>query len=677
MDKENRTKNAVEDKLKDYIDGPYRIAALTMASNLSFSLDNDTMYEVFTDILKTTEINEETKEALADIYTECQMPRLNMKERMLKNYSDKTIEFVDKLGKEAAKRTAMKLCDDKDEQKAYERMYLKIHNSHTPKQGDSEAYKDAADYRKSIFYSELDAMEAKASAEAFVKLVKNDDMVKGLLMGIKPGSQIDNLNHVMSSRDCNFYDLINEYEANGAERYIYEQLQDGNKMGLSQSDIDEIWKVEELIQISDRLDEIEFTMVDYISGFIPKEEADATLSGYEPEFLANAFAETVGPFIKPDIYITDSFEKSQKLSEIYKICDFDGKNKEAIDKIIDAGNASAIINAKNAAIANDIVKNWLEPGVTQSTKWQNQNVEGLLNDIENLKDRRNYANIKSAFDLAKDAMRKNVTLDGNISNLQKIADFCVETGTKLNEVFDREVLDERNPENELYNMDMSIKLNDIYSKAIKDFISNNIESQLKSPLYSMEGSNHKNYGLTIRDEAEIMANVINSMENSRIMGTLSISQHDMELRLADACNALGLTDDEAIDIFQDEVDCRFPQINNLTEDIIKIGVMKDMINEYVRGGSPSALEDIGMIKDDIDKTTFMDLVRTAQNDISKDPYMETLTERRDDLFNLVRDDKNTEKDMRQNIEDIEEVEDIKSDFSSNEEEDIDDMEWGD
>ena len=151
----------------------------------------------------------------------------------------------------------------------------------------------------------------------------------------------------------------------------------------------------------------------------------------------------------------------------------------------------------------------------------------------------------------------------------------------------------------------------------------------------------------------------------------------MELRLADACNALGLTDDEAIDIFQDEVDCRFPQINNLTEDIIKIGVMKDMINEYVRGGSPSALEDIGMIKDDIDKTTFMDLVRTAQNDISKDPYMETLTERRDDLFNLVRDDKNTEKDMRQNIEDIEEVEDIKSDFSSNEEEDIDDMEWGD
>ena len=43
MDKENRTKNAVEDKLKDYIDGPYRIAALTMASNLSFSLDNDTM----------------------------------------------------------------------------------------------------------------------------------------------------------------------------------------------------------------------------------------------------------------------------------------------------------------------------------------------------------------------------------------------------------------------------------------------------------------------------------------------------------------------------------------------------------------------------------------------------------------------------------------------------------
>lgn len=298
MDKENRTKNAVEDKLKDYIDGPYRIAALTMASNLSFSLDNDTMYEVFTDILKTTEINEETKEALADIYTECQMPRLNMKERMLKNYSDKTIEFVDKLGKEAAKRTAMKLCDDKDEQKAYERMYLKIHDSHTPGQGTREAYRDTADYRKSIFYSELDTMKAKASAEAFVKLVKNDDMVKGLLRGIKPGSQIDNLNHVMSSRDCNFYDLINEYEANGAERYIYEQLQDVSKMGLSQSDIDEIWKVEELIQISDRLDEIEFTMVDYISGFIPKEEADVTLSGYEPEFLANAFAETVGPFIK-------------------------------------------------------------------------------------------------------------------------------------------------------------------------------------------------------------------------------------------------------------------------------------------------------------------------------------------------------------------------------------------
>lgn len=67
-------------------------------------------------------------------------------------------------------------------------------------------------------------------------------------------------------------------------------------------------------------------------------------------------------------------------------------------------------------------------------------------------------------------------------------------------------------------------------------------------------------------------------------------------------------------------------------------------------------------------------MRTAQDDISKDPYMETLTERRDDLFNLIRDDKKIEKDMKQNIE---EVDDIKSDFSSNEEEDIDDIEWGD
>ena len=81
-----------------------------------------------------------------------------------------------------------------------------------------------------------------------------------------------------------------------------------------------------------------------------------------------------------------------------------------------------------------------------------------------------------------------------------------------------------------------------------------------------------------------------------------------------------------------------------------------------------------MIKDDIDKTTFMGLVRTAQNDISKDPYMETLTERRDDLFNLIRDDKKIEKDMKQNIE---YVHDIKSDFSSSEKENIDDMEWGD
>lgn len=54
--------------------------------------------------------------------------------------------------------------------------------------------------------------------------------------------------------------------------------------------------------------------------------------------------------------------------------------------------------------------------------------------------------------------------------------------------------------------------------------------------------------------------------------------------------------------------------------------------------------------------------------------METLTERRDDLFNLIRDDKKIEKDMKQNIE---EADDIKSDFSSNEEEDIDDIEWGD
>ena len=59
-----------------------------------------------------------------------------------------------------------------------------------------------------------------------------------------------------------------------------------------------------------------------------------------------------------------------------------------------------------------------------------------------------------------------------------------------------------------------------------------------------------------------------------------MSKKDVSLSLANACVAIGFTEDRSVDAIDKAVE-KNPQVKDITDDMMKTAVFKDMVMDYV------------------------------------------------------------------------------------------------
>lgn len=166
--------------------------------------------------------------------------------------------------------------DDKETQEQFKEMYSSLHGSWSVRQGDPHE-RDNLDDRYSAFRDDEMKEANKAATDAFLKVVKCENVQK-LLADIKEGDIKHNLDVMMHSPDCNFYDLINAYEMSGAREQIGNMVTEACKnaddptnvrpeeVGLTADEIRGITKIEEIINAEEELASTFDVMNDYMHG---------------------------------------------------------------------------------------------------------------------------------------------------------------------------------------------------------------------------------------------------------------------------------------------------------------------------------------------------------------------------------------------------------------------------
>lgn len=166
--------------------------------------------------------------------------------------------------------------DDKETQEQFKEMYSSLHGSWSVRQGDPHE-RDSLDDRYSAFSDDEMKEANKAAADAFLKVIKCENVQK-LLADIKEGDIKHNLDVMMHSPDCNFYDLINAYEMSGAREQIGNMVTEACKnaddptnvrpeeVGLTADEIRGITKIEEIINAEEELASTFDVMNDYMEG---------------------------------------------------------------------------------------------------------------------------------------------------------------------------------------------------------------------------------------------------------------------------------------------------------------------------------------------------------------------------------------------------------------------------
>lgn len=233
-----------------------------------------------------------------DIGKNYDIPRTN-------SFPENDYQLTDAL-REVRERVADSLAkdfsDDKETQEQFKEMYSSLHGSWSVRQGDPHE-RDSLDDRYSVFRDDEMKEANKAAADAFLKVMKCENVQK-LLADIKEGDIKHNLDVMMHSPDCNFYDLINAYEMSGAREQIGNMVTEACKnaddptnvrpeeVGLTADEIRGITKIEEIINAEEELASTFDVMNDYMEGDISIEEVKEIFDNEcQPEFIANAFAD--------------------------------------------------------------------------------------------------------------------------------------------------------------------------------------------------------------------------------------------------------------------------------------------------------------------------------------------------------------------------------------------------
>lgn len=103
------------------------------------------------------------------------------------------------------------------------------------------------------------------------------------------------------------------------------------------------------------------------------------------------------------------------------------------------------------------------------------------------------------------------------------------------------------------------------------------------------------------DKADIIVSAADILENKRLTGEADMSKKDVSLSLANACVAIGFTEDRSVDALDKAVE-KNPQVKDITDDMMKTAVFKDMVMDYVEDFK-GFISDIENTIDQLDKST--------------------------------------------------------------------------
>lgn len=491
--------------------------------------------------------------------------------------------------------------DDKETQEQFKEMYSSLHGSWSVRQGDPHE-RDSLDDRYSAFSDDEMKEANKAAADAFLKVIKCENVQK-LLADIKEGDMKHNLDVMMRSPDCNFYDLINAYEMSGAREQIGNMVTEACKnagdpnhvqpeeVGLTADEIRDITKIEEIIDTEEELASTFDVINDYMQGDITVDEMKEILNDEcQPEFIANAFADMLNEnsrYCENTLY--DDVE--QKLKNIYKECDFDSPEfKEAFDNV-SFYHLSDFVQIRNESRADNEFQKWMSDPERKS-------VADLRKAIYDSADHRaDRDNVTFLIDQTIEHIPAEMIVDSQM--MQKLVSITAEHNIPLSDIKSFDEVKETSPE-------IANEFQESYKNNLKENLAEEIAFHAKwDAPYVFESVGRRVNSLyreiDENDKADIIVSAANILENKRLTGEADMSKKDVSLSLANACVAIGFTEDRSVDAIDKAVE-KNPQVKDITDDMMKTAVFKDMVMDYVEDFK-GFISDIENTIDQLDKST--------------------------------------------------------------------------
>lgn len=182
---------------------------------------------------------------------------------------------------------------------------------------------------------------------------------------------------------------------------------------------------------------------------------------------------------------------------------------------------------------------------------------------------------------------------------QKFADVTAEYSIPLSKISSFDEVKENNPE-------IANKFEESYKDNLKESLAEEIAFHAKwDAPYVFESVGRRVNSLyreiDENDKADIIVSAANILENKRLTGEADMSKKDVSLSLANACVAIGFTEDRSVDAIDKAVE-KNPQVKDITDDMMKTAVFKDMVMDYVEDFK-GFISDIENTIDQLDKST--------------------------------------------------------------------------
>lgn len=182
---------------------------------------------------------------------------------------------------------------------------------------------------------------------------------------------------------------------------------------------------------------------------------------------------------------------------------------------------------------------------------------------------------------------------------QKFADVTAEYSIPLSKISSFDEVKENNPE-------IANKFEESYKDNLKESLAEEIAVNAKWDVpyvfddirRDIENLYHE---INENDKADIIVSAANILENKRLTGEADMSKKDVSLSLANACVAIGFTEDRSVDAIDKAVE-KNPQVKDITDDMMKTAVFKDMVMDYVEDFK-GFISDIENTIDQLDKST--------------------------------------------------------------------------